>query len=296
MENCIKFENLLFGDNAEYRDLEINDFEFVAERLVSLPTMRPFSIENVIIFIQPLCKNPEFGEIVLEKSSVICPVLTYRLFKLGIFQYKDIVKLYEKEDVYMLYYYFWRENNDLEKLISCKTKPYEFDDSFFFNDYDIDDLIMNGFVSSSTEYCLKYDDINNFMIKFDHYDPNLTENVKWSPFEWSKKPDNLSLLCLSAYFGSIRCFKHLILLGYRIDDFSRVYSINSGSSDIFHMCNSELIDLSKHLIISAQYCRLSLLEYLIDNGGNINARSLNISNNIPIGVFYILLQIMDIFQ
>ena len=62
-------------------------------------------------------------------------------------------------------------------------------------------MIEYGFVPSSIEYCLKYDAIDEFT------DFNITNQEA----KWNKKPKYLDLLSFSGYFGSIKCFKHIIM-------------------------------------------------------------------------------------
>jgi len=65
-----------------------------------------------------------------------------------------------------------------------------FDESFFENENDIDQLVEHGFCKSSIEYFLKYDVVGD-LFNID----NSNQNAKWSPFEWSNRR-NISIFCL----------------------------------------------------------------------------------------------------
>lgn len=58
------------------------------------------------------------------------------------------------------------------------------------------------------EYCLKNDVINEYTYF----------NITNQEAKWSKKPKYFDLLSFSGYFGSIKCFKHLIMKCFEIND------------------------------------------------------------------------------
>ena len=82
---------------------------------------------------------------------------------------------------------------------------------------------------SSIECILKYDVIDD-LVGF-----NISKGeAKWSLFEWSMKPQHLDLLSFSVFFGSIKCFKHLLMNGFEINDKVISMVVRGGCLDIFH--------------------------------------------------------------
>ena len=101
----------------------------------------------------------------------------------------------------------------------------------------------------------------------------LNEEAKWSPFEWSYKPEYLDLLSFSGFFGSIKCFKHLLMKGFEIKPHVISMAVCSDCYDIFYLCQKP------HLITNECFCKASefyhlslLLLFMIENGSNVNSK------------------------
>jgi len=132
-----------------------------------------------------------------------------------------------------------------------------------------------GFCPSSTEYILKYDDVEKLQSSISVNQKDFM--AKWSPFEWSIKPKSFDLLSFTGHFGSIKCFKHLLLNGFSINDSTLESVIYSGNSDLFRLCYDNGINSFSSLVTTAaQFCRLSLLKFFVQNGAEIDATDLNI--------------------
>jgi len=202
MKEKIFFERFLFGDGNE---IVTDDMEFCVDRIVMLPKIRPHQLEKAVRVSVEYCILGDFRRKLLEKSTE-CPVLIYQLHKRGVFLFEEIETFLENRNTFMLSYYFRKEIKDFESFIESKYKPDDFDESFFKNENDIDQLIEYGFLQTSIEYCLKYDVIDDLAILF-----NLNQKAKWSPFEWSFMPQYFDLLSFAGFFGSIKCFKHLLM-------------------------------------------------------------------------------------
>ena len=134
------------------------------------------------------------------------------MYKRSIFAFNEIEPYLRNSNTFLLSCYFRKEIEDFEGFIQSKNKPSDFDELFLENKQDFDQLIEYGFLQSSLEYCLKYDVINNLVV-FD----KLNQSAKWSPFEWSYKPEYLDLLSFAGFFGSIKCFKHLLMRELKIN-------------------------------------------------------------------------------
>ena len=204
----------------------------------------------------------------LLEKSIECPVLIYQLHKRGIFVFEEIEPFLKNDYTFLLCYYFRKEIKDFESFIKSKSKPYDIDESFFENENDMDQLIEYGYLTSSIEYCLKYDAINDLVV-FD----NFKKKPSWSPFEWSKMPEYLDLLSFAGFFGSIKCFKNLLMKGFEINYYVLSMVVCGGSFDLFHICQglqSVTLDL---VCYASEFFHLPLLVFFLDNGAEKNANN-----------------------
>jgi len=280
MDEKITFEKFLFGDGNE---IVIDDMGFCVDRIVMLPRIRPHQLEKAVKLSVEYCKLADFRRKLLEKSNK-CPILIYQLYKRSVLAFEEINPFLNDMDTFILSYYFWKEIEDFESFIKSKLKPGGLAEAFFENSNDIDQLIEYGFLQSSIEYCLKYDVIDDLLNI-----ENLTQEASWSPFEWSDKPDYLDLLSFSGFFGSIRCFKHLLMKGLEIKEnvFSMV--VCGGCFDLFHLCQGQQL-LTPNLVCKAsEFFYLSLLIFLIENGAVINVKAKSIEFLYLIGLLFIML-------
>jgi len=270
MENLLRFEDSLYQEEPSYEKMDIADLDFWVERIVSLPSIRPFCLEKLV----PLCieysENPSFKESILGRSILLCPVLIYRLFKSGLYEFNEIDIYFQGEGCFVSSYYFRKEFENFEEYIGLQHKPEDIDEIFFINDQDIDMLIEFGFLPSSIEYCLKYDDIDAFKGHLSNIIDSKIENAVWSPFEWSSKPKNLDYLSFSGFFGSIDCFKLLLMNGYALNDSVSSLVVCSGNPDLFHLCNEGISNLRDHIYYASEFFQLSILKFMIEKGFSLN--------------------------
>ena len=264
MEEKIAFEEFLYGDGKK---TVMNDMEFCVDRIIMLPKIRPLQLEKAMKVSTEYCQIVDFRRRILEKSNE-CPVLVYQLYKRGIFVFEEIQPLLRPRNTFLLCYYYRKEINDFESFIQTKDKPYDFDELCLENTNDIDKLVEYGFLPSSIEFCLKYDVIDDLVV-FD----NLDIETKWSPFEWSVKPQYLDLLSFTGFFGSIKCFKHLIMKGFEIKDEVLSMVICSGCLDLFHLCQGQQLFTPESFFKVSEFCHLTLLVFKLDNGACINANN-----------------------
>jgi len=264
MEEKIAFENFLFGDG---NGIAIDDIEFCVDRIVMLPKIRPHQLEKAVELSVEYCKLAGFRRKLLEKSNE-CPVLIYKLYKRCVFVYEEIEPFLNNRVTFMLCYYFRKEIKDFKSLIKSKYKPYGLEESFFKNESDIDQQIEYGYPLSSIEYCLKYDVIDDLAV-FDNFD----RKIKWSPFEWSIKPKYLDILSFAGFFGSIKCFKHLLMKGFGINESVSLMVVCSGCLDLFHLCQVQQIITTESLCKASEFCHLSLMIFMKENGVDINAKN-----------------------
>jgi len=264
MEEKISFEDFLFGEGNEIR---INDMEFCVDRIIELPKIRPHQLDKAVRLSIEYCQIADFRRKLLEKSNE-CPVLIYQLYKRGIFVFEEIEPFLRNSNTFLLCYYFRKEIKDFDSFIKSKDKLDDLDASFFQNENEIDQLIEYGFLPSSIEYCLKYDVIDDLLNL-----NNLNQKARWSPFEWSIKRQNIDLLSFAGFFGSIKCFKHLLMKGLVINEKVLSMVVCSGCLDLFHICQGQDF-LTPNLVCQvSEFFHLSLLDFMIENGADINAKN-----------------------
>jgi len=265
MKERVDFEKLLYTDENEIAIL-INDIEFCVDRIVMFPGFRPHQLERTVKLCMRHCQNIDFRYKLLEKSKN-CPVLIYLLYKRGVFVFEEIEPFLKNIYTLVFCFYFRKEIADFDSFIRNKVKPNGIE-SFIMNPSEIDQMIEYGFLPSSIEYSLKYDDIDSL-----REIGNINQNgAIWSPFEWSFRPDHLDLLSFSGFFGSVKCFKHLIMNGLEINEnvFSMVAC--SGCFDLFHFCQSSRLPSMDSVCKASEYCHLALLSFMIECGSDINGK------------------------
>jgi len=267
MEAKVSFERFLFGDG---NNIVIDDMEFCVDRIVMLPKIRPHQLVKAVGLSVEYSKLADFRRKLLEKSYE-CPVLIYQLYKRGILVFEEIEPILKNRDTFLLCCYFRKEIKDYESFIESKYKPYGFDESFFENENDIDQLIEYGFLQSSIEYCLKYDVIDDLAFR-----DNINQETRWSLFEWSNKPEYLDLLSFAGFYGSIKCFKHLLMKGFEINENVLSMVVSAGCFDLFHLCHGQQF-LTPNLVCKAsEFFHQPLLVFMIENGADINSKELRV--------------------
>jgi len=257
------FEEFLFGEGNE---ILIDDIEFCVNRMVMLPKIRPHQLDKAVNLSSEYCKLADFRRKLLEKSNS-CPVLIYQLYKRGILVFEEIEPILRNRNTFLLCYYFRKEIKDFDSFINSKDKPDDLDESFFVNENDIDQLIEYGYVPSSIEYCLKHDVIDD-LLNID----NLNHLARWSPFEWSYEPEYLDLLSFAGFFGSIKCFKHLLMKRFEINEKVLSMVVCGGSFELFHICQGQQSFTPIHVCKASEFFNVPLLVFMIENGADINAK------------------------
>jgi len=280
MEAKILFERFLFGEGNE---IFIDDIDFCVDRIIMLPKIRPHQLENAVYLSVEYCKLADFRRKLLEKSNE-CPVLIYQLHKRGILLFEEIKPFLNVKDTFLLSYYFWKEINDFEIFIKSKHKPDDFDESFFKDTNDVDQYIEYGYLPSSIEYCLKYDVIDDLVIL-----DNSNQEAKWSPFEWSIKPEYLNFMSFCGFFGSIKCFKYLLMKGFVIKEYVFSMVICSGCLDLFHLCQRQQFLTSESICRASEFFHQPLLGFMIENGADVNSKNKSIDFLYLIILLFILL-------
>jgi len=273
MEEFIIFEKTLFDDQNVTR-INIIDVDFWVDRIVIFPSLRPLFLHKVVNLCEEYAKNTDFRKLLLEKAIRECPVLVYQLFKLDIYSFEEIRGFLDGRDSFISCFYFRKEINDFNKYIKGKRTPVEYDLSIFHNEEEVSLMIENGFVPTSIEYCLKYDDLETFVGIF----PVSQKSAKWNPFEWSAKPVDLSLISFSSFFGSLNCFKHMLMNGYSLNDVIQSIVVCSGNIDMFHLFNPGEQVSPEQLCYASEFCHHFFICYFLENKSPIDQKNKYWSN------------------
>jgi len=289
MDVLIDFENSLYGDTKDMGCFDTLDSVFVVDRIVVFPSIRPFCLDKVIEICAKCCSMPDFRGILLEKLNV-CPVLIYHLHKKGVLVFEEIEPYLVQGYPPVYDYYFMNEIRAKGNSDNKDKTKYRRGVSYHENDLLM--MFEYGFHPSTIEYCLKYDDIDSLR----QFNLLNQKTAKWSPFEWSRKPPNLDFLSFSVYFGSIWCFKHLIMNGFEINDKIRSLAVCCGSLDMFHLCNIGGGSLVESLSYASKFCRKSFIKYFLENGVDINGKDELIEQISMAGLLFIMLHMKVILE
>jgi len=277
----IAFEKLLFNNppNFEYR--EIQNKGFLINLFGIFPKLRPHYLESFVLFCSHYLKEETFRKNFLKNTFHVCPTLIERLYRIKCINTDEIKELLDFNRSKYLCLFFKNEievdynsfNNDQYiNEYSNSVDTYSLNN---LEENELDFLIQFGFPQSSIELCLKYDiseDLGNMMM-------NQNQKLcKWSPFEWSKKPISLDFYSFCGFYGSLKCFKVLLLSGSAINNDVINCIACSGSKELFNLVlnfniNSSIIRNGEPLHYAAQYGHLSVIEYLVNQKADINAKT-----------------------
>jgi len=288
IRNYIEFIDDLYGpDSVEFEPI-IDDYIFVAKNFSDFIKKRPFQIRKAITACSKYCNIKEFGIILINECIGGSEVLLYHLIQNGSLSIQDILEI-KNFPINQAFFVYFPEAFPLSKL-DPQVKMYmdlfpghksgdEILIDFITSHKEmIESLILNGFSLGSVGYCLKYDDIDGLRLHMEDPTFKLKNSVKWSEFEWSLMPENLSCLSVAAHFGSIKCFKTLLSSGeFELDQGVMDSVIVSGSIELVHMFPFD--SFSKILGIAVKYMYFDLIDWIIQKGGNeLNTHLCQVSN------------------
>jgi len=90
------------------------------------------------------------------------------------------------------------------------------------------------------------------------------------------------LISFAGFFGSIKCFKHLLMKGFEINDNVLSMVVCSGCFDLFHLCQDEKFLTPNHVCKASVFFHLPLIIFLIENGGDINEKCKDEDDKTPL--------------
>ena len=289
IESIIEFEEFLFGDNHMLLSIDMVDIDFLVHKICMLPILRPFFVDKAHSLSKKYIENHVFRNKILKKSMAMCPIIIYHLYKSSMIFFDDVKSLLNDEKIIIPCFFFRKEIDDFNMFIRRKTESSNFNKYLIFSEENIEALLEYGFLPSSIEYCLKYDDYDSFRNIFN---ANIHQMANWNPFEWSQRPKSLDILSFSGHYGSIKCFKHILMNEGAVFKPGNGDLIFSGNTDIIHMYNHYIIDFGENLRYSTEISRISLVKYFLEKGANIDSKNMDGDSSLHIasreGFFYIV--------
>lgn len=273
MEECILFDESLFGDEPVFKKVPVSDLNFWVSRLVSFPSYRPMFLAEIVELCKEYCLDPVFRKSFLENAWKRKSVLVHRLYQKGFLEFSEIKPFFNIESDYKMCYYFQNELDDFENMIKGKKIPDDYIKHYFSDLSQINELIMFGYPRNSVEYCLKYDDVDTLINLLSNPGFEKCTKAKLSPFEWSICPSSMSFLPVAGHYGSIKCFKHLLFNGHMIDADVCQSVTFGGSTELFHLCFNSSNDMSVFCSYAAKASRFSILRYFLENNISLNSKN-----------------------
>lgn len=254
---------MLFGCTPSFDNLPIVDNDFLIGKLIVFPLLRPHFLEQLVVFCKGLMNNRDFKDNFVHKAVSECPVLIQRMYQCGFFDFQEINELIHQSGKIIYCYYFY---NHLKDQIGMFHRENNIEYSYFEQECLYDELIQYGYPRISSEFSMKYDDLSS-LIQLETY--NTIEYAKWSPFEWSERPNSLDVLSFCGIFGSIKCFKYFLENGYSINKSITENVICGGSFDLVHLC-LPFIPINDGFVIKAtKFYRKLLIDYFMEEGYDI---------------------------
>jgi len=257
-------EKKLYGESPVFEYIEIQKMDFLVNIFSIYPKLRPLHLEKFVFFCSYYLKDSYMRKIVLEKVFIVCPTLIQRLYRINGFTKEEIQESLEFHRSKFLCLFF---KNDIEVDYSGFSES----DAQYSDDTELDSLIQFGFLKSSIEFCLKYD-------LFEEIDKRMINNhnkreCEWSPFEWSEEPKSLDFLSFSGFFGSLKCFKVLLLSGFVINDQVVCSVVCSSSMGLFNLVFHQYKTNISLLHEASRFFNLSIIEYLVNHKADVNAKN-----------------------
>ena len=313
-------EKMLYGDSPGFEYIEIQKKDFLVNIFGLYPKLRPHHLENFVLFCSNYLQDEYFRKIVLKKVFIVCPTLIQRLYRIKSFTNDEIRESLEYHKKKFLWLFFKNDIEVDETGFSDRDDQYshqycydqysqEYCDGQYSQEYcdgqysqehcdgqysqehwnetELESLIQFGFHKSSIEFCLKNDlseEIESLIMN------NIDKReCKWSPFEWSEKPESLDFLSFSGFFGSLKCFRVLLLSGFVINDFVVRNVVCSGSREFFNLVSDLHLERVSCLHESSRFVHLSFVEYLVNQKADINANDNYVEFLYLIRLLFILL-------
>ncbi|EAY10690.1 hypothetical protein TVAG_364130 [Trichomonas vaginalis G3] len=146
-------------------------------------------------------------------------------------------------------------------------------------------VCIHGYEKNTLQYILKYDLIDEFIEETAQINFDINQKLPVNRYDFNKIDEKLSLIQMSAFYGSINCFKYLMLNNAEIDPLLFIFAIIGGNLEILHIVKGELDKMSipndnplflelkqrasqESLQIAGSYSRYNIFDWLISKNYN----------------------------
>ena len=292
------FDSLDINSNFDSINFQNIDSFFLSYEISQLHVNHPFiSIKVILNLISYLFKNylpqnKNFLNDLIYHLSSNSPIILYHLFKQNLIEKENILKFnFTKTQRKFIYRIFYLEiQNQYKNYFNSKIY-----NSLSKETYEkFDEFIEFCWEKNSIGYFIKYDDEDNFILKYNEKNTLFYINY----FESGLLEKKMSTLDLTCFYGSLKCFKYLYLTKNikGID----IYQVLSGRNmNIFYEAylENDLLELSSfYIVINNRNFELTEWIYNRININLINPEELINSNNFLIIKKYFQKKIIPIID
>jgi len=271
MEKKISFEYQLFRDETPDNIEEIDDIDFVINTLVNLSRFKPQKYDLIFKFHQKYSERKEFKEKFLEKA------LRQNFFFVSLLIEKNI---YSSDDVAHSFG-TPNDTSSIVKLsnLLCTIECPGIESSDVCQDtFDLTEKFINtNYLPGTIEYCLRFDDIDG--LRSIYLNPRVSQDQDIIIEIENTMNLSVNLLGACGFFGSIHCFKYLLSTKEFLIDQSVIECVICGGSiEIFQLCLQPIgisCIVSKLVILASCYNSLDLLVFMVENRADINEKTEN---------------------
>jgi len=271
--HCVLYwikNSVFFSDETKIQDL--------AREILSIPSIRPFSIESISDLCARLCIHSEnFKEILLheilneKKECSSCHHTLRRLFKKGVYDHAQILEIVSKQQYLCFVIYFAQYISDISMIKRGIFKQfYDCSVSYELLNQDnwkiLNDYQEYGWDSNSIVFKIKYDEYVELQRLSSCPGFDLNQKVTKSSFETLRIVGKPSLIEYAAAFGSLRSFKFLLLSGAILNESINFCAVGGGNLDIVHICYEKGLLKSNNISSSISYRQSNILKWLSENG------------------------------
>ena len=260
LEKYINLENFInnYEINSEIMiDINFNIY-YLIDLIIHSIIIKPLKLNHLInfinIIIEKIENKSEFKNILLQKSLLNLPYLTFKLYKNNFFTQLEIKNIISQEKYPFSIFYFYDifeiKNLYLSKSILKKAKI-NLSELFQNNFKLLKEKIEFGWYLNSLGYFIKFDDFQNFQILIENSKININNKLYVDKFEFFLEEKFYNLISLSALYNSINCFKFLMLKKVKLPSDLGFHCLISGNFELIHNFDNFLI---KNSIESLEIC------------------------------------------
>jgi len=261
MKPYVDFQDALFSGEDIKVSLDDLEVSFLVSQIALFIELRPLQFDRAAQLCKCWYHRAGFKNELRRQLFFKCPVLFYKLLIDGVFDINEIMEYYQRESHYSIILYqdiIPDYSSFVKKIMGSGSADYllkkKRKEKFLF-----------GFHPSSVEYCLKYDDIESLKLHFENPSFSISNELKWNRYEWSQKPLSMDILSFAGHYGSINCFKYLLMVGCEVTVSVLNSLLCSGSIELF-----SLIDFSRFSIdmkYAFMFMQTGIIEWMSSKNG-----------------------------